>query len=327
MSSLPASHSLRGALAARPGLGLALALFVVLLAANLALNPVRFLPDNWGAVLGLAAPRLLAALAVTAPFLAGRGSIDISVGPLMGLINVVIVQYLITGAGITSPWLVVPAAIGLGLLSGALNGFLAAILRIQPIVATLGTYLLYSGLALTILPSPAGTIPPWMTLLSGPLSFVPVGMAILAWLALKRLPYYELLMATGSDDRAAFTAGVNVPMVRFFAYVLAGFFASLAALSLTSLIGSVDPNIGPGYTLIAIAAAALGGVSLAGGVGGLAAALIGAADIFLLQNVLSTFNVSTFVLQMTYGIVLVLAVCLNSDRLKTMLKRSPRRAA
>ena len=63
-------------------------------------------------------------------------------------------------------------------------------------------------------------------------------------------------------------------------------------------------------------AAALGGVSLAGGVGGLAAAFIGAADIFLLQNMLTSFNVSTFVLQAAYGIVLVLAVCLNSEKLK-----------
>lgn len=299
---------------------LAALLFIVLLAANIWLNPTRFMPSNWGSVLGLAAPLLLASLAITIPFLAGRGSIDVSVGPLMGLINVIIVKVLIMTAGVTSPLVVVPAALLIGLASGALNGFLAAVLRIQPIVATLGTYLIYAGLALAILPSPSGAAPAWLTALAGPWSILPVGFAALIWLLVKRLPYYDLLMATGSDDRAAYTAGVNVPAVRFIAYMLAGFFAGLAALSLTALIGSGDPNIGPGYTLIAIAAVALGGVSLAGGIGGMTAALLGTADIFLLESMLTAFNVSTFVLQMAYGAVLVLAVCLNSEKLKRLFK-------
>ena len=86
---------------------------------------------------------------------------------------------------------------------------------------------------------------------------------------MKRLPYYEHLMAVGSDDRAAYTAGVPVAVVRFLAYVLAGLFAAVGGLSLTGLIGSADPNVAANYTLLAISAVALGGVSLAGGSGGL----------------------------------------------------------
>lgn len=308
--------SRKPAFLARSETRLAAILFVLLVVFNVFLNPVRFSPGNWPTVLGLAAPLILATLATTVPFLAGRGSIDVSVGPLMGLINVIIVRMLIVDPGLSSPWIIVPAALLLGLASGALNGFLAAILRIQPIVATLATYLIYSGLALSILPSPAGSVPPWLSGLAGPMSILPIGLVVVAWLFFRRLPFYELLMAVGSDDRAAYTAGVNVPAVRFFAYVMGGLIAGVAALALTALIGSGDPNIGPGYTLIAIAAAALGGVSLAGGVGGLLAAFIGAADIFLLQNMLASFNVSTFVLQATYGIVLVLAVSLNSEKLR-----------
>ena len=295
---------------------LAAILFIVLIVFNVLLNPVRFSPGNWPSVFGLAAPLLLATLATTLPFLAGRGSIDVSVGPLMGLVNVIIVKVVIGDAGISSPWIIVPAALMLGLASGVLNGFLAAVLRIQPIVATLATYLIYSGLALSVLPSPSGSVPAWLSELSGSWSILPVGFTVLAWLAFKRLPIYEQLMAVGSDDRAAYTAGVNVPAVRFLSYVFGGLITGMAALALTALIGSGDPNIGPGYTLIAIAAAALGGVSLAGGIGGLAAAFIGAADIFLLQNMLTSFNLSTFVLQATYGLVLVAAVCLNSEKLK-----------
>jgi ribose transport system permease protein len=299
---------------------LASALLVILLVLNAFLNPNRFSPGNWPAVLGLAAPLLLATLAATVPFLAGRGSLDVSIGPLMGLINVIIVKVLITDLGISSPFFIVPAALLLGIASGVLNGFLAAILRIQPIVATLATYLIYSGLALAIQPSPAGSVPAWLSSLAGLLSFAPIGLAIVLWLIFKRLPLYDLLMAVGSDDRAAYTAGVPVPSIRFLSYVFGGLIAGIGALALTALIGSGDPNIGPGYTLIAIAAAALGGVSLAGGVGGLAAAFIGAADIFLLQNVLTSFNVSTFVLQAAYGTVLVIAVCLNSETLRQRLQ-------
>jgi len=316
---------LLGFFAGRRDVRLAAGLFVVLLGVNLVLSPGRFAPANLGTTLGLANPLILASVAVMVPFLAGRGSIDVSVGPLMGLINVAVVQFLILDRGITSAWVILPFALCMGVASGALNGFLAAVIRIQPIVATLGTYLIYAGLALVILPSPAGNVPPWLRALSGSWALAPLLAAAVTWLAVKRLPFYDHLMGTGGDDRAAYTAGVNVPLVRFLAYALGGLFAGLAALSLTSLIGSGDPAIGPQYTLIAIAAAALGGVSLGGGIGGFTAAVIGGADIFLLQSVLTYFNVSTFILQLAYGVVLVLAVSLNSDMLRIHLTRGRRR--
>ncbi|RVB19061.1 ABC transporter permease, partial [Mesorhizobium sp. M7A.F.Ca.CA.004.05.1.1] len=180
------------------------------------------------------------------------------------------------------------------------------------IVATLGPYLLLAGVTLTILPAPIGPAPAWLKALSGPLSMLPLALMFIAWWLVRRTPYYDQLMAVGSDDRAAYTAGVDVTRVRFIAYVMTGILGGCAGLMLTALIGSADPNIGPTYTLIAIAAVALGGVSLAGGRGGVAGAAIGAIDIFLLQSVLTTFNVSTFVLQIAYGAILVLAVMLTA---------------
>jgi ribose transport system permease protein len=300
----------------RPELRLAAALFVVLLLVNLVLNPVRFMPTNLGVTLGLAAPLIIAAIASMPPILGGRGGIDISVGPLMGLVNVVVVRWLIERAGMTSPFEIVPIVLLIGVASGALNGFLATILRIQPIVATLGTSLLYIGLTLTISPSPAGTAPAWLKSLAGTGSILPILAIFVAWLLVKRLPVYEHLMSTGSDDRAAFTAGIPVTMVRFLSYVVAGLFGAVGGLSLTGLIGSADPNVAASMTLLAISAVALGGVSLAGGIGGLAAAALGALCIFLLQMALTYFNVSTFLLQMAYGTVLTIAVALNSARLR-----------
>ena len=298
--------------------GFAPVLLLVLLVLNIWLNPVRFAPGNWGILIGLAAPLIGAALASTPAILGGRGGIDVSVGPLMGFVNAIVVKVLITDLGVTSPVVIIAAALLIGAAVGAVNGFLAAYVRIQPIVATLGTYLVLVGVTLTILPAPMGTIPPWFKSLSGPLSILPLVAIFLIWWGVRRLPYYDHLMATGSDDRAAYTAGVDVPLVRFLSYVITGVFAGIAGLMLTALIGSADGNIAPTYTLIAISAVALGGVSLAGGRGGLLGAAIGAICIFLIQSVLTLFNVSTFVLQIAYGTILVVAICLTAiqDRIE-----------
>ncbi|MER8384451.1 ABC transporter permease [Mesorhizobium sp. M0166] len=294
------------------GAGFAAVLLVILIAVNLLLNPARFHPAAWGALIGLAAPLIGAALASAPVILAGRGGIDISVGPLMGFVNAIVIQLLFLRLGISSPLVIVPAALLIGAIVGAANGFLATILRIQPIVATLGTYLILTGMTLTILPAPIGPAPGWLKAMAGPWSALPLSLIFLSWWLVRQTPYYDQLMAVGSDDRAAYTAGVPVTKVRFIAYVMTGILAACAGLMLTALIGSADPNIGPTYTLIAIAAVALGGVSLAGGRGGLAGAAIGAIDIFLLQSVLTAFNVSTYVLQIAYGAILVVAVIMTA---------------
>lgn len=308
------------------GAGFAALLLVVLLVLNIWLMPGRFSIEGWGLLIGLAAPLVGAAIASTPPILAGRGGIDVSVGPQMGFVNAVLIQVLVLGAGLSSPLLVVPAALLLGAAMGALNGALVTVLRVQPIVGTLGTYLVLTGLTLTILPAPVGPAPDWLKALAGAWAVLPIGLVLLSWAAIRRTPFYDQMMAVGSDDRAAFTAGVPVGQVRFLAYVLGGLYAGAAGLMLTALIGSADPNVGPTYTLIAISAVALGGVSLAGGRGGILGAAIGAIDIFLLQSALTFFNVSTFVLQIAYGTILVLAVVLTALQTRAARRRSPNAA-
>ncbi|MGH7122606.1 MAG: ABC transporter permease [Acetobacteraceae bacterium] len=290
----------------------AVALLAVLVAVNLSLNPARFAPRAWGPLIGLAAPLLCASVASMPSMLGGRGGIDVSIGPMIGFINAVIIETLVVGAGIANPWAIVPAALLLGAAFGAVNGALATVVRVQPIIATLGTYLVLAGATLALLPAPLGGAPMWLKSLSGDWSVLPLVLLALAWGGFTLTPLYDHLMATGSDDRAAYSAGVPVTVARFVSYVLGGVGAGVAALMLTALIGSADPTIGPTYTLLAISAAALGGVSLAGGRGGLLAALVGGADIFLLQSALTYFNVSAFVLQIAFGLILVGAICINA---------------
>lgn len=284
----------------------------VLVVLNVVLEPGQFAPSALGVTIGLAAPLVIAAMASTPPILAGGGGIDLSVGPFMGFVNALLVHELVGALGVGSAFVLVPVALALGIGSGLLIGVLVAVIRIQPIVATLGMYLVYGGLTLWIVPSPSGSVPGWLSSLAGNESFVPIVVVALVWLGLSRTPFYRQLMATGGDDRAAYASGVPVTPVRIGAYVVGGCFAGIGGISLTALLGSVDPNVGPTYTLTAIAAVALGGVSLAGGRGGLFGAVVGALNIYLIQDALGYFNVSPFVLQVVYGSILAAAVTLNA---------------
>lgn len=113
------------------------------------------------------------------------------------------------------------------------------------VLQALDTYLVLLGLSVAIVPAPTGTVPPWLRSLSGAWSILPI-LAILGlgiWTGVRRLPCFEQLMATGSEQRAAYTAGVDVIAVRWIRYILGGIFTGIAALSLSALIGSADANM------------------------------------------------------------------------------------
>lgn len=295
----------------RLGAGVIGGLLIGLLLLNLWLNPARFAPTGILTTIGLVAPLLLAAIATTPAILSGGGGIDISIGPMIGLLNVVMVRYLFMG-GIESPLMVIPAVLVAGMLLGTLNGLLVVGVRLPPIVATLGTYLVFVGLAPWVMNRPGGSVPGWLPQLAHDLSWVLPLLVGGLWLVLVRTPFHGYLMATGGSAKAAYASGVDVVRVRLVAYALGGLFAGAAALALTALLGSGDPNIGAPITLKAIAAVALGGVSLAGGRGGIVGAAVGALVIYQLDLVLTRTGLSTFVLQLIYGLVLVAAVVFNS---------------
>jgi len=293
-----------------PSAGVAALLLAALLVANVALDPHSFAPAALGTTFGLMAPLLLAAIAMTPVSLSG--GFDLSVGPLMALVNAVVVHWVLPSRALASPLLAVSAALAVGLASGLPNGVLANLVRIPAAVATLYTYFVYSGLALLVAPTPGGSIPAWLAALAGGASALPVVAVLLVWWAVTRTSFYEQMLATGGDDRAAYANGVDVTTVRMGAYLLGGLFGGAAGLSLTALLNSANATIGPSYTLTAIAAVALGGVSFAGGRGAVTGSAAGAAVIFLTQNLLTPLTGSHVVLQTCYGAMLLLSVALNA---------------
>ena len=303
---------LRSTSYAWPSIAAALALYF----ANVGFQPSFGSPSNWAAILSVTAPFLLIGMAEAFPVLAGNGGLDLSLGPLMGFVTVLIAIELVP-AGISAPELLIPVVLAVGFGAGIVNGFLVAFVRLPAIIATLGAYLFYTGLGLYLLPSPSGNVPGWLIHLStsyGPIPamLVPLFAVALFWLLLTRTAYRRNLLAAGGDDRAAYTAGASVTLIRCSAYAFGGMLAAVAGLALAATLGSGDSTVGPPYTVTSIAAVALGGVSLSGGRGGLLGAAAGGAIIFLIQNLLTLANVSVFELDIANGIMLILALALNS---------------
>jgi ribose transport system permease protein len=139
---------------------------------------------------------------------------------------------------------------------------------------------------------------------------------MLIWIMLKRTAFVRTLFAVGDDDAATFSAGIDVVKVRIFAYALGGLFAGFGAIALTALLRSADATQGGQYTLLAIAAVALGGTTLNGGRGSLRGAIFGALAIFLLQSVLTALDGPSTWLRSAYGVALLAGVIIGARALQ-----------
>ena len=271
-----------------------------------------------GSAIIVASPLILATYALTVIAMAGRAGVDLSIGPLIGFINVSMIQLHAAGI-IATPVEFFACAIAIGVLYQLLMGLIIVYVRVQPIIVALSGFLALVGLNLVILPRPGGVAPEWMrswglgTEILSPVLVIVV-VATLAWFALTRTAFYGHLRLMGADERTAYVSGVRINVVRLGAHVIAGVYAAMAALTFTSLIGSGDPNQGTTYTLMAVTALVLGGTSLAGGRGSIVGSLFGALNIYLITYVLSTFSfgrVQSFVTEAAYGVVLVVSLLLT----------------
>ncbi len=292
-------------------------LFILLIFAIIR-SPSLISSAGIGSAIIVSAPLILATYALMANAISGRGTVDLSVGPLIGFINVTMIQ-LVANGYIGSPVSVFIFAVALGMAYQLLMGLIIIYIRVQPIIVSLSGFLALSGINLVILPRPGGLAPEWMLNWgSGTTIFSPVLIilivATLAWLLFTQTAFYTHLRLMGSDERAAYTSGVPITIVRLGAHAIAGMFSGLAAITFTSLISSGDPSQGTTYTLIAITAVVLGGTSLAGGRGSVIGSLFGALNLYLITYVLATFNfgaVQSFVTDLAYGAILVASLLLT----------------
>lgn len=293
-------------------------LFFALLIFAVIRSPSLISPAGIGSAIIVVAPLVLATYALTVIVMAGRGSVDLSIGPLLGFVNVSLIQ--LSGAGaIQSPIATFLFAMGVGVAYQLLMGLIVVFVRVQPIIVSLSGYLSLVGLNLVILPRPGGLAPEWMlswgagTTIFSPILVILI-LATIGWYILAQTSFWGHLKFMGADERAAYTSGIQINIVRIGAHMIGGVYAGLAALTFTSLISSGDPTQGTTYTLMAVTALVLGGANLAGGRGGALGSLLGALNIYLVTYVLATFNFGTlqsFVTDLAFGLMLVVSLLIS----------------
>jgi ribose transport system permease protein len=259
------------------------------------------------------------------------GGIDLSVGPMVSLTNSAASR--VGGADDPGLWTIKAVAVCLliGAAGGLINGLLVAYGRLQPIIVTLATGSIYSGLALYIRPNPGGEVPfEFVDKLTGlwrdkvPDALFLLAALIILWLIFRKTALRSRIFSIGSSQGAAYMSGVNVARTKVIAYTVAGAASGLAGLFLTAQTASGDANAGNIYTLNSIAAVVLGGSSLAGGSGSFIGSIAGSYVIAIIPSDLLFFKVSPFYQSLFQGLILLVAVSLGAFgvlRVKNRMER------
>jgi len=299
-------------------------LFALLMMATVIIKP-DYGPFEWNTLTLAALPLAFAAVAQTMVVLSG--GIDLSVGPLMALANVIALRAMVghdLGYSIA-------ASVGVLLvvtLAGAINGLIIVVTRVPDIVVTLATSFIWAGVALLVLAKPTPGVPfdyqnlaqgsalsPWI-----PNALLLLLVIPLVWVPLRRSRAGLSIYAVGSDRNAAFRSGVNLGWSRILAYAVCGFFAACGGLALSMTTGIGSPLAGTLYTLSGVSAIVLGGVSLAGGRGGMLGPIAAAYILSLIPAVLIYLGIDPNYGQMIQGLLIVIVVMIGG--LGAVLRRS-----
>ncbi|MDO5649610.1 MAG: ABC transporter permease [Gallicola sp.] len=263
-------------------------------------------------------------LAIGVTFAIATGGFDMSIGAVMNT-SALIGGYFAQKAGL-------PLAVALlitiliGTLFGALNGTLITKARINPFVTTLATQMLAVGLGSIITQVQTVNYPlrtagdGWYKSIFKLESGFPTGIIVLAIVAilmgiiLKKTKFGRYLLALGSNEEAARLSGINTDKYKFLAYTLCGFFAGLAGIAYAATYTTIMPGEGVGFELDAIAAAVIGGSSLAGGIAGIGGTIIGLFIMTILKVGLPFIGLQAHYQTFITGIVLLVAVYLDVIR-------------
>jgi ribose transport system permease protein len=287
------------------------------------------------AVIGFAAPNFLSAsnlflvsrqisfVAIVAfgeLFVILTGGIDLSVGSVMALAGMAAAWAMKVGVPVP---LAVLAGVAVGLSMGAVNGALISYVRIAPFIVTLGMLSLASGLVLGLTKGwPITEIPAsFLPLAQGAFLGLPIpvwiaaGVAVAAHVTLRYTAFGRRTYAIGGNEQATFLSGIDVSRIKFVLYVISAATASIAGIILVARFNSAQADTGKGWELDAIAAAVIGGTSLAGGSGSVLGVVIGACIMGIIKNGLVLMRVSSYWQTAIIGIIIVLAAVL--DRMKS----------
>lgn len=247
------------------------------------------------------------------------GGIDLSIGSMMALTSV-ITATLMQGQSDAFGVAVVVGVLILGLALGAVNGSVVVVTRVPDIVVTLAMSFVWAGFALLVRSAPGGAAAPWLTnLVIGPFlnewipksAVVLVAIVAVIWVPVARSRLGLSIYAIGSNGLAAFRSGVSVGRTKVAAYMLTGLLAAIGGLALTASTTIGTPVPGP-YTLESVAAIVLGGVSLAGGRGGVFGPIIAVVVLQLIQNDMTFLDFDPNLALVAQGAILIAVLVLGS---------------
>ena len=310
---------------------IAFAVFLALLATLASIGSARLTYYDLSQLAASGAPLALAAIGQTIVILSG--GFDLSAGAAISLVNVALASSLQDPS--LSPLVIVAAGVGIGMASGAFNGFFVAVLRMQPIVVTLATMFILQGVTLLIMDKPGGQVSPALgDLLLGdavpnllPRPVLLIVLVLAAWTWVKRTNFGTAIYAVGGDVDSARAVGVPTRFVQFMVFVIGGACYGLAGVFIGAETGSADPLIGNPMLLQMFAAVVVGGTKLGGGRGGPLGTVFGAYILMMVVNILLVLNVSAYYSTVAEGSILILAVLAAELRPGSPLARHIRHVA
>jgi rhamnose transport system permease protein len=243
------------------------------------------------------------------------GEIDLSVASILGLSGVVMAELFTHGWPI---WPAMGAALVLGAVAGAFNGFLVTRLGLPSLAVTIGTLTLYRGIAQVILPtdtiqvsqapySNIGVIPIHGTQIPWSIAFF-LALAVGFGIVLHATPLGRAIYAIGAGREAAFFAGIRVRRIKFWLFVLAGFLSGFAGVLWTLRFSSARYDSGVGLELYVVTIVLLGGVSIFGGRGTIIGVLLAVAVLGCLQTAMTLDLVSAQDQNIVVGSLLIASV-------------------
>ncbi|MDF3297602.1 ABC transporter permease/substrate-binding protein [Streptomyces tropicalis] len=297
----------------------ALTALIVLVVALSALSGDFLTADNLLNIGVQAAVTAILAFGVT--FVIVSAGIDLSVGSVAALSSTVL-AWSATSAGVPVV-LAVVLAVATGIACGLVNGFLIAYGKLPPFIATLAMLSVARGLSLVVSQGSPIALPGSVSHLGDTLGgwlpvpvLVMVLMGLITAFVLGRTYIGRSMYAIGGNEEAARLSGLRVKKLKLVIYALSGLFAAVAGIVLAARLSSAQPQAAQGYELDAIAAVVIGGASLAGGTGKASGTLVGALILAVLRNGLNLLSVSAFWQQVVIGVVIALAVLLDTVRRK-----------
>lgn len=290
------------------------------------LSPTFLDPGNLSNIIKQSS--LLGFVALGMCFVLIGGGLDLSVGSVVALSSV-----LIAGLSATLPPIVgIHIALLAGTFIGVLNGYFITAFKFQPIIVTISTMAIVRGIAMAYSDSRPifGTLPDELFLLADGIIFglpVPALLFFLACaISVFFLRYTDLgrqIYQVGGNEEAARLAGINVAKVKIVTYAISGFLSAVAGLILVARMQSGEAvRTGIGWELDAIAAAAIGGVSLMGGIGTAVGTLCGVLIIGMMANAFNLLGLNPYWQRIVIGVVLAIAVAsYSSGNLRDLMKR------